>query len=44
MIVSLINMLNKRGPTIEPCGTPVLIDSIEELTSSICTHCLRLDN
>ena len=43
MIISLINILNKRGLTNEPCGAPVLIDSIEELTSSICTHCLRLD-
>ena len=42
MIISLINILNKRGPTIELCGTLVLIDSIEELTS-ICTYCLRLD-
>ena len=31
MIISLINLLNKRGPTIEPCGTPVLIDSMEGL-------------
>ena len=43
MIISLIHILNKRGPRIEPCGTPVLIDMIEELISSICTYCLRLD-
>ena len=37
MIISFINILNKRGPTIEPCGTPVLINTIEEIISSICT-------
>ena len=41
--MSVIQVLNKRGPRIEPCGTPVLIDTIEELISSICTYCLRLD-
>ena len=43
MIVSLIDIFNKRGPTFEPCDTPVLIDTIEELISPICTYCLRLD-
>ena len=43
MIISFIHILNKRGPRIEPCGTPVLIDTIDELISSICTYCLRLD-
>ena len=35
MTLLLINLLNIRSPTIEPCGTPVSIDSSKELTSTI---------
>ena len=41
MIISLINILNKRGPTFEPCDTLVLGDTIEEFLSPICTYCLQ---
>ena len=29
LIMSLIKILNNKGPTIEPCCTPVLIDCIQ---------------
>ena len=38
LIMSLIKILNNKGPTIEPWGTPVLIDRMDDLTSSIFTY------
>ena len=37
--MSLIKILNNKDPTIEPCGTPVLINDMDDFTSSICTYC-----
>ena len=34
LIMSLIKILNNKGPTIEPWGTPVLIDCMDDLTSN----------
>ena len=33
--MSLIKILNNKGPTIEPCGTPVLINYMDDFTSSM---------
>ena len=35
--------LNNKGPTIELWGTPVLIDCMNEFTSSIFTYCFLSD-
>ena len=34
-LMSLIKILNNKGPTIEPCGTPVLINYMDDFTSSM---------
>ena len=33
--MSLIKILNNKGPIIEPCGTPVLINYMDDFTSSM---------
>ena len=33
-----MKILNNKGPTIEPWGTPVLIDCMDDFTSSIFTY------
>ena len=43
LIMSLIKILNNKGPTIEPWGTPVLNDCMDDLTSSIFTYCFLSD-
>ena len=39
---SLIYMINNKGPSIEPCGTPIVIGRISDLVSSNSTYCFRL--
>ena len=36
---SLINILNKRGPRIDPCGTPILISHQDLDDESVLVHC-----
>ena len=36
-------MRNKRGPKMDPCGTPDNISIEEEKVELILTHCLRPD-
>ena len=38
---SLIYIINKRGPSFEPFGTPVFIGKTFDFMSSICTNCSR---
>ena len=38
-----MRILNNKGPTIEPCGTHVLIDCMDDFTSSIFTYCFLSD-
>ena len=38
---SLTYIMNYRGPSIEPCGTPVCIGKMFDFMSSICTNCSR---
>ena len=40
--ISFIYMINKRGPSIEPYGTPVDTCTLSEDISSILTYCERL--
>ena len=40
--VSFINIKNKSGPSIEPCGTPADILATDELTPSIETYWILL--
>ena len=37
LIMSLMLILNNNGPIIDPCGTPVVIDSTADFTSPIVT-------
>jgi len=34
-------MINKSGPNIEPCGTPVVINDVIDLKLSISVYYLR---
>ena len=38
---SFMYMMNNSDPKIEPCGTPVVIDSIFDLILSISVYCLQ---
>jgi hypothetical protein len=39
---SFIKIRNNNGPKIEPCGTPQLIFTIEELNELMDTYCFLL--
>ena len=32
---------NSKGPWVDPCGTPHLINCVEDMSSPICTYCKR---
>ena len=36
---SFIYMINNNGPTIDPCGTPIVKGKISDLLSSISVYC-----
>ena len=38
---SFIYIKNKRGPSIDPCGTPLRIDFMSEIHVSNWTYCFR---
>ena len=40
--ISFMNIKNNNGPSIEPCGTPALIDFQSDNTPGKTTLCLRL--
>merc|ERR1712240_323425 len=40
---SFIKILKRRGPRMEPCGTPYLIGSNVDLLDFIHTDCVLLD-
>ena len=41
--MSLIDILNSNELTIEPCGTPIVINRVDKSTSSIFIHCFLSD-
>ena len=36
---SFIDMINNKGPRIDPCGTPIVKGKISDLLSSIYVYC-----
>ena len=43
LTISLIKIRKRRGPSIEPCGTPIYIDAHLDKTPLRMTHCHRFD-
>ena len=41
--MSFMYILKNKGPTIEPCGIPAFMYCIDDITSSNCTYCFRLE-
>ena len=39
---SFLYIINRRGPSIDPCGTPILLHNICDFLSFIKTTCFRL--
>ena len=41
--MSLMYIKNKIGPKMEPCGTPVVMFSSDDVWSFIVVYCFRFD-
>ena len=40
--MSLMKIFNNNGPTLEPCGTPVVINCIDNFTPFVFTYSHRI--
>ena len=42
LTISFINNMNKRGPKMDPCGTPHVTGRISDVQLSNDTYCMQL--